>query len=185
MPCALNSSSSSSSALAVGLLQARRRLVEDQQLDPLDSALAISTSCCLPTPMSVTSVVGALAQADLAQQRLGAGEGLLPVDDAAARAISLPRKMFSAIDSSGTSASSWWMMMMPSSSLSAMSRKRARLALEEDLAARSCRAGRRRDSTFISVDLPAPFSPTSGVDLAGLHRQVDVVERAARPGTSW
>ena len=38
-------------------------------------------------------------------------------------ATSLPRKMFSAIDSSGTSASSWWMMMMPRCSLSARSRK--------------------------------------------------------------
>jgi hypothetical protein len=33
-------------------------------------------------------------------------------------ARSLPRKMFSAIDSSGMSASSWWMMTIPSRSLS-------------------------------------------------------------------
>ena len=39
------------------------------------------------------------------------------------RAGSLPRKMFSAMDSSGTSASSWWMMMIPRASLPAMPRK--------------------------------------------------------------
>ena len=33
---------------------------------------------------------------------------------------SLPRKMFSPIDSSGMSASSWWMMTMPACSLSRM-----------------------------------------------------------------
>ena len=32
-------------------------------------------------------------------------------------------------------------------------------------------------STFISVDLPAPFSPTSPIDLAGLHGEAHVVER--------
>ena len=35
-------------------------------------------------------------------------------------ACSLPRKMFSAIESIGTSASSWWMMTMPTCSLSWM-----------------------------------------------------------------
>ena len=36
-------------------------------------------------------------------------------------AVSLPRKMFSAIDSSGISASSWWMMTIPAASLWRMS----------------------------------------------------------------
>ena len=54
--------------VAVALVQARRRLVEDQQLDLLGSALAISTSCCLPTPRSVISVLGRLLEPDLRQQ---------------------------------------------------------------------------------------------------------------------
>ena len=44
--------------VAVGLVEAGGRLVEDQQLDLLGSALAISTSCCLPTPRLVISVFG-------------------------------------------------------------------------------------------------------------------------------
>ena len=63
MPCALNSSSRSSSA---SLSVSFRLAVGSSRISSftsLDSALAISTSCCLPTPMSVTSVVGALAQA--------------------------------------------------------------------------------------------------------------------------
>jgi hypothetical protein len=89
---------------------------------------------------------------------------------------SLPRKMFSAIESSGTSASSWWMMTMPAFSLSAMSRNLHFLTLEQDLAGI---VAMRIDAahTFIRVDLPAPFSPTTGVDLAGAHREVDVVQR--------
>ena len=37
---------------------------------------------------------------------------------------SLPRKMFSVIESSGMSASSWWMMTMPARSLERMSLNR-------------------------------------------------------------
>jgi hypothetical protein len=37
------------------------------------------------------------------------------------RSISLPRKMFSVIESSGISASSWWMIAMPACSLARMS----------------------------------------------------------------
>ena len=73
--------------VAVVLVQARGRLVEDQQLAPrLDSALAISTSCCLPTPRSVISVAGDSFEADLAQQLARARVRRVPVDDAAARA---------------------------------------------------------------------------------------------------
>ncbi len=48
-----------------------------------DSALAISTSCCLPTPMSVTRRFPAIRlRPTLAQQLFGALEGFLPPDDA-------------------------------------------------------------------------------------------------------
>ena len=91
-------------------------------LTSLDSALAISTSCCLPTPRSVTCVSGFSLSPTLLEQLDRLACWSAPVDDAAAWRCSLPRKMFSAIDSCGTSASSWWMMTMPACSLSRMSR---------------------------------------------------------------
>ena len=47
---------------------------------------------------------------------------------------SLPRKMFSAIDRYGTSASSWWMITIPTCSLSRMLPKCDGLAVVDDLA---------------------------------------------------
>ena len=44
-----------------------------------DSALAISTSCCLPTPMSATRVSRVVVQTDPAQQLGGVPQGLVPV----------------------------------------------------------------------------------------------------------
>ncbi len=82
MPCRLNSSSRSSSAwlsfsdrLAVG----SSRISSSTSLL---SALAISTSCCLPTPMLVISVLGSSLEPDLLQQRGGARLVGVPVDDA-------------------------------------------------------------------------------------------------------
>ena len=119
MPWALSSSSRSSRAwlsfsfrLAVGSSRI-------SSLTCLDSALAISTSCCLPTPRSVMRVEGDSFRPTLRSSscvwRCAAIQSITPKC-----AISLPRNTFSVIDSSGTSASSWWMMMMPSCSLSWM-----------------------------------------------------------------
>ncbi len=105
MPCARNSSSRSSSAalsfserLAVGSSRMSRRTF-------FDSALAISTSCCLPTPMSVTRVSGSSSRPTLASssrvRRCTAPRSMTPK-----RAGGLAMKMFSAIDISGISASS-------------------------------------------------------------------------------
>ena len=77
-----------------------------------------------------------------------------------ARVGSLPRKMFSAIDRPGTRASSWWMMMMPARSLSWMPRKRWAWPSNR-ISPSNSPAGMTPLSTFISVDLPAPFSPTT------------------------
>ena len=49
----------------------------------LFSAFAISTSCCLPTPISLMGVSGSSAEAHPGQQFGGAGPGLGPVDHAA------------------------------------------------------------------------------------------------------
>ena len=68
-------------------------------LTSLDSALAISTSCCLPTPMSrIDRVAGSRRRPTRASsstaRRWRAFQSMTP-----RLASSLPRKMFSAIDS--------------------------------------------------------------------------------------
>ena len=89
-------------------------------LTDLLRALAISTSCCLPTPMSLTFVVGSSCSPTRAISSralvLTRAQSITPK-----RVGSLPRKMFSAMDSSGISASSWWMITMPAASLERMS----------------------------------------------------------------
>jgi hypothetical protein len=123
IPCALNRSSRARSAslsfsfrLAVGSSRIR-------SLTFFESALAISTSCCLPTPRLVIRVSGDSSSPTVRSSSLvrekATDQSMMPY-----RACSFPRKMFSAIDRSGTSASSWWMMMIPSFSLSAMPLKR-------------------------------------------------------------
>ncbi len=86
----------------------------------LFSALAISTSCCLPTPISLIGVSGSSrspTRASSSVERIRASaQSITP------RLVgSLPRKMFSVMDSSGISASSWWMITMPACSLARMS----------------------------------------------------------------
>ena len=82
--------------------------------------------------------------------------------------------MFSAIDSSGTSASSWWMMMMPSCLAVGDAVELALLALEDDLAVVGAVRIDAADSTFISVDLPAPFSPTTAWISPASTLEIDV-----------
>ena len=98
MPCALNSSRRSRSAWlsfsdsdAVGSSRM-------SSLTSLASALAISTSCCLPVPMLVISVSGSSRRPTLrsssAERRRTLFQSMMPL-----LACSLPRNMFSAIDS--------------------------------------------------------------------------------------
>ncbi len=92
-------------------------------LTSLASALAISTSCCLPTPMLRMGVSGLSSRPTMrryftARARFSCQSITPPL------ACSLPRNMFSVIVSSGIRASSWWMMTIPACSLSRMLRKR-------------------------------------------------------------
>ena len=123
MPWARNSVSSLSSASLSASLSEAVGSSRISSLTSFDSALAISTSCCLPTPRLVIGVFGfSLRPTFFSTSRVRLNEvaqSMTPI-----LAGSLPRKMFSAIDSSGTSVSSWWMMMMPTCSLSAMRSKR-------------------------------------------------------------
>ncbi len=123
----------------------------------LDSALAISTSCCLPTPMSATGVTG--FSGSPTRSSSSRASWLVRFQSIRPRvARSLPRKMFSAIDSWGQSASSWWMMTIPRCSLSLMPEK-WHGSPSKEISPSYEPWGYTPDSTFIRVDLPAPFSP--------------------------
>ena len=117
LPCRPLSRSSrwlESSSLSAAVGSSRIR-----SLTSLLSALAISTSCCLPMPRFLTAVIGFSRRPTRAISsiaRLFASSQLMTPRVA----VSLPRKMFSAIESSGISASSWWMMTMPAASLCRM-----------------------------------------------------------------
>ena len=124
--------------------------------------------------MLVMSVSGSSLRPDLAQQAAAflrtAFQSMTPNF-----ACSLPRKMFSAIDSSGTSASSWWMMTMPTRLAVVDAVKAAFLAHIVDVAvigAVRIDAGehlhQRRFAGAVLAD--------DGVDLAGTHVQIDVLK---------
>ena len=81
IPCCLNSSKSASSAslsfsfrLAVGSSRI-------SSFTSFESALAISISCCFPTPRLVIRVSGFSLRPTLFEQRLGSLFGCVPVDD--------------------------------------------------------------------------------------------------------
>ncbi len=85
----------------------------------MERDFAISTSCCLPTPSSSTRVAG-FSSSPTRLSSLTASRFVLFQSMTPPRDISLPRKMFSAMERKGLSASSWWMMTTPSRSLSLM-----------------------------------------------------------------
>ena len=76
-----------------------------------------------------------------------------------ARSGSRPRKMLAATLSSGTRFSSWWMMATPGA-LGVADAGEARRARRRS-GSRPSSAGWTPERIFISVDLPAPFSPMS------------------------
>ena len=107
-----------SASLSAAVGSSRMRSLTD-----LFSALAISTSCCLPTPMFLICVSGSSVSPTRARSSVARAfasrQSMTPN-----RPGSLPRKMFSVIESSGMRASSWWMMTMPCCSLDLMSLNR-------------------------------------------------------------
>ena len=162
--------------VAVVFVQAGGRLVQDQQLYALGQRLGDLDQLLLADAEIGDQRIGRFLQADLGEQLAGAAEGYRPSRSRRSVAGSWPRKMFSAIDSSGTSASSWWMMMMPSFSLSEMSVKLPRLALIDDVAlvaaVRIDPAQHLHQGRFAGAVLAA-----DRVDLAGLDCEIDVAQR--------
>lgn len=105
MPCFFNSRMRSRSLPLSSSFRAAVGSSRMRSFTFFESALAISTSCCFPTPMSVIRVSGwsdrptrrssSVACLSVSFQLMNPPE-----------ACSLPRKMFSAIDRNGTRASS-------------------------------------------------------------------------------
>ena len=87
---------------------------------------------------------------------------------------SRPRNTLPATSSVSMTSSSWWMMPMPRRAASA-GPCIATGAPSMRISPASARWMPAR--IFISVDLPAPFSPTSADDLAGRHVEVHAIER--------
>ena len=86
-------------------------------------------------------------------------------------------KMFSATDTSGQSAISWWTKPMPSS----WARAGEVISTGSPLSRISPLSGCRMPSMmFISVDLPAPFSPAMRMHLAAPQLEVDPAQRLDR-----
>lgn len=120
MPCCRKPRSRSSRCRESSSLRAAVGSSRMSSFTSFANALAISTSCCLPTPMSLISVSGSsrspTCSISSSARRREAFQSIAP-----RLRGSLPRKMFSAIDMPGTSASSWWMITIPACSLARMS----------------------------------------------------------------
>ncbi len=126
-----------------------------------DSARAISTICCCPRRRSCTRVSGSIASSSS------------PISARAWRASSAkstpprprssrPMKMLSRTLRLGARLSSWWMIEMPRPRASAAEAKATRSPSSSMLPEVGATTP---DRIFISVDLPAPFSPNSVVTL--------------------
>ncbi len=126
-------------------------------LKSCDSALATSTSCLSATLRYSTRRSGLISRPSCrsrsAAWRLISGQSMSPPS----RRGSRPRWMLDAIDSCGMRLNSWLMTLMPaccdcSGSLNSTTRPRTSMVPEV--------GGCWPPSTLISVDFPAPFSPT-------------------------
>ncbi len=105
MPCSRSPRSRSSRCAESVSLSAAVGSSRMSSRTRLDSALAISTSCCLPTPMSDIRVTARSRSPTRASSF--SASWLVRFQSISPRvACSLPRKMFSAIESCGHSASS-------------------------------------------------------------------------------
>ena len=154
-PLALSSSSTAKSAstslpvsAAVGSSKMRMRAF-------MDSALAISTSCCLATPSSPTGMSRSTSKPIRCSAAWACALRCLRLTNPKRRGVR-PSMMFSATDMVGTRLSSWWMVAIPSASEALVSGiftsvPSTRMRPESG----SCTPA----IILMRVDLPAPFSP--------------------------
>ena len=178
VPPARRSRSTREQPFGVARAEAGRRLVEDQQAGVHREGARDRDELLLRGGQAAAA---ACAATRLTPMRPAAARCRRPCagDRAAAAARrecgSRPRNTLPATSSVSISSSSWWMTAMPSRAASAGS-VHGRPARRRCGSRRSRRDG-CRPGIFISVDLPAPFSPTSADDLAGRHVEVHAVER--------
>ena len=126
-----------------------------------DSARAISTSCCWPRRSSSTGVIGSISSSR-SSIRIFVCRASSSKSMPNGRRNSRPRKMLSRTLRLGARLSSWWMMEMPLSRASTVDAKLTRRpssSISPEVGVTT------PDRIFISVDLPAPFSPNSVVTL--------------------
>ena len=123
-----------------------------------ERALAISTSCCSPMRRPAMRASGSSSMPRRARSFRAAAVIAWRSRKRPARSGSRPRKMLAATLSSGTRLSSWWMMATPARSASRTPAKRTGAP---SIRISPSSAGWTPERIFISVDLPAPFSPTS------------------------
>ena len=126
-------------------------------------ALAISTSCFSATISRRTGVSGLTARptwasACAASARMAASSSSQP------RFFSWPRKMFCAIVRSSARLNSWWMSTMPAASASREPAKATGWPPMRSVPPLGCSWPAR---IFISVLLPAPFSPSRPTTVPG------------------
>ena len=173
---ALNSSSRSSSASLSASLRLAVGSSRISSLTSLASALAISTSCCLPTPRLVISAVGRFLEADLLQQRLGASaKDCVPVDDAELGRLVAEKDVLGDREQRHQR-----QLLMNDDDADVFAvgdaGEAARLALVDDVAfigaVRVDAAEHFHQRRFAGAVLAA-----DGVDLARLHHQIDVAQR--------
>ncbi len=119
-----------------------------------ESALAISTTCWWATERLPTSAAGEMSNPSCESS----SPARLRSCRQAMVAGSSPRKMFSATERSGASASSWWMTAMPRARASSGPWRWTGWPSSSMCPDVGCSSPPRMR---ISVDLPAPFSPTS------------------------
>ena len=160
----------------VVVVERRGRLVEDQQLHllrqrlgDLDELLLADAEVAAPAwPGSRRGRRGRAAR----RPRGWCGSSR----SSRACACSLPRKMFSAIDSWPHSASSWWMITIPRRSLSRTDPNSHRSPVEDDLAVvRPVRVDAREH--LHQGGLPGAVLPADRVDLPVADGKVDVGQR--------
>ena len=120
-----------------------------------DSALAISTSCWCPMVSVPTSAAGSTSS-PTAWRNSRALRCCRALSISPKRRCSRPRKMFAATSRLSARFSSWWMSAMPCASASWTVRiSTARPSIRTSPESGRCTPAR----IFISVLLPAPFSP--------------------------
>ena len=121
MPCSFNPNIRSSKCLLSSSFKAAVGSSRIRRSTFFASALAISINCCFPTPKAlIGKLTFSFSNPTFARTSsaffLVTAQSTTPFTEV----CSLPRKIFSATDRSGLSASSWWIITIPFRSLSLM-----------------------------------------------------------------